>query len=340
MENIKQIIKSFKYTYITLDTIEKIIKPKDYSELVEYIEELIKDGILMPVKVKNNTNGRIPFLFMKYRIVKDVGKLNSLEIEIKSLAPELRVDKYLKNKDIYEKHREYLLVLDDFFKTKRYKLDIKLSKNERAYQIWKYEKFLDSPIGKSILSYNELEEKLNYYLTPEPFFDYILTNKPNMTMLIIENKDAWYSFRKVMKEFRKCKIFNCEIDGIIYGEGNKITAPEAVQNYEREMLNSKALFWYWGDIDFAGVDMYQRMKVVNPNCNIKLFTKIYEKMLDIVLTPQQIHKIQNKNVKLSEFFYEFENDIYRNRLEEVFKNNCYIPQEVLNYEEIKKLFMC
>lgn len=75
-----------------------------------------------------------------------------------------------------------------------------LAKNERAYQIWNDEKILDNSLCKSMIKWNELEKMLNYYLTLEPFFDYLHTKKEKMTMLIIENKDTWYTMRKIMNE--------------------------------------------------------------------------------------------------------------------------------------------
>ena len=151
------------------------------------------------------------------------------------------------------------------------------------YQIWKYEKMLDTQVGKSILRVNNLEEILNFYLTPEPFFDYILNQKENMTILIIENKDTWYTLRKIARnnKLKSLNILGLEIDGIIYGEGNKITKHNALEDYEKEMLNSKVNFVYWGDLDFTGIDIFERVKRANYRSDIRLFEEIYEKMLEL-----------------------------------------------------------
>ena len=191
--------QELKQTYITLEELENIIKPVDYMDLVQKVNRFIEDGIIAQVGSKRNTNGRIPFLYMKYRIIKDKEKDIELEREIKHLAPEFKIEKYLSNKNLYKSQRDEIKKLDNFFKTDKEKLKVQLSKNERAYQIWKYEKMLDTQVGKSILRVNNLEEILNFYLTPEPFFDYILNQKENMTILIIENKDTWYTLRKIAR---------------------------------------------------------------------------------------------------------------------------------------------
>ena len=334
-------IQKLKQTYITLEELEKIINPQNYINLVENINNLISDGIIVPIKNKRNTNGKIPSLFMKYRIIKNKETEEETIKEIKHLSPELKIEKYLNHKETYKKQRKEIKKLDEFLKSKKEKLQTKISKNERAYQIWGYEKMLDTQIGKSIINFNELEEKLNFYLTPEPFFDYILEQKEKMTILIIENKDTWYTLRKIAKDnkMRTIKILGTPIDGLIYGEGNKITKPNALEDYEKEMLDTQAKFIYWGDLDFTGIDMFERVKKSNKKANIKLFTSIYEKMVELAENKdlQEIHKEQNKNINLNEFLYNFEKQETQEQIKQILEANRYIPQEILNYEELKKI---
>ena len=343
MEKIDKNIQNLKKTYISLNELEQLVEPSNYMELVEKINQLISDGIIRPIKNKRNTNGKIPSLFVKYRIIKNQEEVEELEKEIKHLSPELKIGKYLNNQETYKNHRKELKKLDEFLKNKKEKLKTKISKNERAYQIWGYEKMLDTQLGKSIVNFNELEEKLNYYLTPEPFFDYILNQKEKMTILIIENKDTWYTLRKIAKDnnLRKINILETEIDGLIYGEGNKITKYHALEEYEKEMLNTQAEFIYWGDLDFTGIDMYERVKKANTKCNINLFTSIYEKMLELSKNRnlENISKEQNKNINLEDFLNSFKNLEIREELMKILQENKYIPQEILNYEEIQNLLL-
>ena len=340
MEKYIKEFKKLNKTYISLNEMEEIIRIKDYEQFAETIKELTNKNIIKPIKTKNNTNGKLPSLYLKYRIIKDKEQDDEIENEIKHLSPELKIEKYLNNKETYRIHRTELKQLDYFFKNKKEKLNIKISKNERAYQIWGYEKMIDSDIGKAIINFNNLREKLNYYLTPEPFFDYILEYNDDMTILIIENKDTWYTLRKIAKDkkLKQLKIFGENINGLIYGEGNKITKPQSIEIYVKEMLGRQAKVIYWGDLDFSGIDMFERVIKENSNIEIKLFNEIYEKMLQLSDDKKlhEIRKEQNKNIDIRQFLINFKDISIQEKIENVLNANKYIPQEIINYEEFEK----
>ena len=197
---------------------------------------------------------------------------------------------------------------------------------------------LDNNLCKSIIKLNNLEQKLNYYLTPEPFFDYIHTKKEEMNILIIENKDTWYTMRKIMNEIKEeYYMLETPIDGLLYGEGNKITKQNALEEYEKQIIGRKCKFLYWGDLDYTGIEMYERTVTQNKNVTISLFTKIYETMLQIKEIEQlgKIKNNQNENIKLQIFLNSFTN-AYKEKIKEIIKNKKYIPQEIINAEIIKK----
>lgn len=250
----------------------------------------------------------------------------------------LNIEEYLKKPHIYEKHRNLLLPLNTFLIENKEKLQTSISKNERAYQIWNDEKILDDSLCKSIVKWNNLEEKLNYYLTPEPFFDYIHTKKSQMNILVIENKDTWYTMRKIMNEIQEEYILlNTPIDALLYGEGNKITKLNALEEYEKEVIGRKCNFIYWGDLDYTGIEMFERVLNQNKNVSITLFTKIYEMMINAKEIEQlgKIKNKQNENINLNIFLNYFE-VTYQEKIEQILKNKNYIPQEIINAEKLKK----
>lgn len=246
----------------------------------------------------------------------------------------LNIEGYLKRPSVYQKHRELLLVLNDFLIQNKEKLKIPISKNERAYQIWNDEKILDNSVCKNIIKWNKLEGIMNYYLTPEPFFDYIHNKKEEMNILVIENKDTWYSVRKVMNDVKdKCYIVNIEIDGLLYGEGNKITKEKALEEYEKEVMQRKCNFIYWGDLDYAGIEMFERVVTQNKNSNIRLFYEIYIKMINEKQMEKlgKIKKKQNHDINLDLFLNYFSYE-YKEKIKLILKNDYYIPQEIINAE--------
>ena len=161
-----------------------------------------------------------------------------------------------------------------------------------------------------------------------------------MTILVIENKDTWYTLRKIAidRKLKQLKIFGENIDGLIYGEGNKITKPKSLEIYAKEMLGRQAKFLYWGDLDFSGIDMFERVRKENPNIEIKLFNKIYEKMLQLSNEKNlhDIRKEQNKNINISQFLRSFNDISIQEKIECLLNSNKYIPQEIINYEEFEK----
>ena len=284
-------------------------------------------------------NGKIPSLFLKYKIVKLVKQEINYDSEIRTLCDLINIEKYLNKPKIYERHRDLLIPLNTFLVKNKKELEIPVSKNERAYQIWNDEKILDDSLCKSIVRWNNLEEKLNYYLTPEPFFDYIHCKKEEMNILIVENKDTWYSLRKTISSLEtECYLCEIEIDGVVYGEGNKITKKEALEEYETEVIQRKCSFFYWGDLDYTGIEMFERVFSQNKNAQISLFTKIYEMMIDLkdLDLLGKIKHNQNDNVPLELFMQSF-NENYQEKIRYILNKNCYIPQEIINATILKNI---
>ena len=276
---------------------------------------------------------------MKYRIIKDNSVKLKLKDEIQTLCPLLSIDKYLRNIKIYEKHREIILPLNSFLIQQVEELENQISKNERAYQIWNSEKMLDDSLCKSVIKWNELEDILNYYLTPEPFFDYIHRKKEKVNILMIENKDTWYTLRKLITPMNgECYLFDQEIDVLMYGEGNKGTKPFALEEYEKEIIQRKCNFLYWGDLDYTGIELFERIVKQNPNTSILLFTKIYEKMIDEKDINQlgKIRKKQNKQIDRKIFLQSF-SKTYQEKIEEILGQDKYIPQEIINANILKNI---
>lgn len=275
---------------------------------------------------------------MKYRIIKEKEPEKDYSGEIRTLCNLLNIEGYLKRPHIYEKHRELLLTLNTFLTKDREKLRTSISKNERAYQIWNDEKILDSSLCQNLIEWNNLNEMLNYYLTPEPFFDYIHTKKDKMTILIIENKDTWYTMRKLMDaEKGDYFLYGEEIDGLLYGEGNKITKTNALEEYQKEVIQRKCKFLYWGDLDYTGIEMCERVIMQNKDVCIEPFIKIYEKMMEEKEIEElgQIKHKQNQNIDL-EFFLNYFDTKYKEEINLILSQNKYIPQEIINPININK----
>lgn len=89
--------------------------------------------------------------------------------EITHLDGNINISFYLSNPKKYREQRD-IIPIERVLKKHKGLSDMRVSKNEHAYQIWRYEKQLDSASVRSVLMFNGLNNKLNYYKTPEPFF--------------------------------------------------------------------------------------------------------------------------------------------------------------------------
>ena len=78
--------------------------------------------------------------------------------------------------------------------------------------------------------------------------------------------------------------------------------------------------------------MFERVKKQNPKSDIKLFSEIYEKMIDLsnIDDLSEIHNNQNKKIDLEAFLSNFD-EAYKEKIKEILEQNKYIPQEILNY---------
>ena len=63
----------------------------------------------------------------------------------------ISVDYYLAHPDMYEKDRNWVLMLNQYLKKHTDALLTPESLNERSFEIWHREKFLDREQGKNIL---------------------------------------------------------------------------------------------------------------------------------------------------------------------------------------------
>lgn len=333
-------ILNWKKTYVSLDELEKLINTNDYNDIYSAVSTLVENGTLKPIKKVNGTNGLIPPLFVKYRICRPTERDESLKEEITHLDGNLNISFYLSNPKKYQEQRDIIYPLSEFLKKHKKLLDTRVSKNERAYQIWRYEKQLDIASVRSVLVFNGLNDKLNYYNTPEPFF-YFSPEKIlhcEQTVLIIENKDTWYTLREIMREAAPVDIFGHKIDGILYGEGKKVNRPHALDEFCESELRHVCDFLYFGDLDFEGISIFQELKAENPQHKIELFAELYDLMLNEypLSVLSKAKRAQSRPGTMDDFMSYFTNE-QAAAINKLLNNGFYIPQEAIRRDMYAKI---
>jgi len=207
--------------------------------------------------------------------------------------------------------------------------------NERSFQIWGREKFLQKECGKTIVKNLGINlEELNYYDTSEPLAYYSKSKEIPQKILIIENKDTYYTMRRHLIGSGK-NIFGEDIITLIYGGGKNInkTFNDYKISVEDYISDSRNKILYFGDLDYEGIIIYEGLyKLFGREYNMSPFISAYKKMIDKAkeesISLPKTKEGQNKNI--SEIFLREFNEEYRIQIEEILKAGLYIPQEIVS----------
>lgn len=318
-------------------SLEELLRTKQslsYPEQHQYICRLIEEAKIKPVKA-SRTNGKKPALYRQYWILEKQKDYSSYVDEIKyTFSPMISIDYYLAHLDIYEKDRPYVLMLNAYLKESKNRIQTPESWNERSFEIWNREKFLDREQGKMILKRCGIQtESLNIYRTTEPLSYYTHTRKTPQNLLILENKDPFFSMRNFLLQGHT-KIFGTEIGTLIYGAGKGIL--RSFQDFdlcaEPYMTHPGNQIFYFGDLDYEGIGIYESLaERFHEKWEIRPFLPAYERMLakagNVKVLPQT-KEGQNRNISTA-FWSSFTEETVR-RMNAILEANQYIPQEILN----------
>ncbi len=321
---------------ISLEALSDLLKVEmaDTESLFNKISELVDASIMEPVKNSGQNGNRKYPLFKKYRILIKEESDGEAEKQIRQLHPALQRSGYLSmHVQEYMQHREVVDCLNAFLFSK--KAGESVSRKERSYEIFGREKMLDDSDVKSLLRRLEISDSdLEFYDTPEYcFHDYIPERKKELTLLICENKDIWFNIRRCMFEDHFKSLFGVAIDGVVYGNGNKVAHKQgALAEYVRFMGNPDVSFLYWGDIDREGFDIFRRTREVNESLNIDLFIPGYRKMIERAQNTnlEDSPSSKKEGISFENLFEGFSVD-ERTFLNRVLEANKLIPQEIIPY---------
>ena len=319
----------------------------DYDTQYEYIQKLISEKKVFPI-LSSGSNGRKKSLCVEYKINNEKSDLSFLMDELNyQIHPNINIEYYINHLETYLDERYYVKKLSDFFHNHIDLLNACISRNERCFQIWQDEKFLDDPnensnqksskkvSGKTILKHCKIsEDKLNYYATVEPLSYYSKKNTVPQTVLIIENKDTFYSMCKFLLS-GQTDIFGFQIGTLIYGAGKRILKSFSLLNIisENYMLDSRNTFLYFGDIDYEGIFIYERLIEMRQDIVIKPFLAAYCKMIEKGSELDLPKSKEKQNKKITNEFFKYFDAEYVNAMLEILKDGRYIPQEILNIND-------
>lgn len=316
-----------------------------YARLSEVISRLCEAGTIVPVKNSGKTSFRPP-VYREYKKVRLKPDYSRYMAEIGSLHPRLAISRYMGKPEEFVDNRAEILQLSGYLWNHGGCPVEVMSVKERSYDIWKDEKFLESRSGHRVMSFNGLkEQELNCYYAPEPFF--CTRTGSEGLVLVIENKDPWYSIGKALKQSGQGWFCGLPVSMLVYGEGNKVTRDGALKQFVLEECGGKDVkIGYAGDIDGAGVEILYRGREHNPGLEIEPFRPLYEAMAERAARqmeagfPLQESKDERNlawNRDFLELFAGTGGKDNRRLVETVLDENRLIPQEILSYQDYKTM---
>ena len=325
---------------ISLEEVTGKIAKQDYKAQYQYVLQCLNSGALKPVKA-SGTNGKRPALYREYWVVEqeNTSRTEALTEELEyRLHPAISREYYRKHPDGYAKDRRWVLLLSNFLRDHKESLKEPVSCNERSFEIWQREKFLTKEQGKKILSRCGFSmEDLNIYETAEPFSYYVNSRKVPQNLLILENKDTFYSMRKALLA-GKTNLLGVEIGTLIYGAGKGIwgSFQEFDSCAEPYMKDKGNTLLYFGDLDYEGIYIYEKLtEIFAEQGEIRPFTEAYRQMLlksrVLPLLPE-MKEGQNSHISGQFFKYFSQEDI--SEMETILNAGQYIPQEILNIGDL------
>ncbi len=309
-----------------------------YQQQYAYVMDLLGQGKLKPVK-SAGTNGKKPALCLSYWQVNEEGKsLTELEEELKfRLETSISVSYYLSHLEEYKKDRPWVQMLNTYLKENRHLLEQPVSVNERSFEIWNREKFLTREQGPKILKRCGLEpDFFHMYETAEPFAYYSNTRDTPQNLLILENKDTFFSMRKFLLE-GGAHIFGMETGTLIYGAGKRIVKSfrDFSLSAEPYMEKEGNRFFYFGDLDYEGIIIYESLAAQPwPYGKIAPFAAAYQAMLAKAEKAANLPDAkESQNQHLSGAFFTYFSKETTEQMQEILAKGQYIPQEILNIRD-------
>lgn len=203
------------------------------------------------------------------------------------------------------------------------------SLNERSFQIWQQEKFLAQEGQRLLKNVGLTLDDLNIYETAEPLAYYSVSKETPQNILIIENKDTFYSLRKYMIEGHQ-QILGFPMKTLIYAGGKK--GIKGFQHFEASvepyLLHQANRFYYFGDLDYEGILIFEKLR---DHFYCEPFVLAYEAMLKKSVSLQLPKTKEKQNRQISEMFFNYFEEC--TLMKAILESDRYIPQEILTMQD-------
>ncbi|HEX3076327.1 MAG TPA: Wadjet anti-phage system protein JetD domain-containing protein [Lachnospiraceae bacterium] len=315
-----------------VEDIQKAFGLSTHIEVVKFIEECKANGILKDCG-KEKTY-KTPRINKNYWSIPKENSENEDTISFINYELNHRLTKeyLLSNLGFFYENREKILRISNYFD---HPGSVPLAVNERSLLVFGDEKMMLKELtllGKLGLAIQDF----NVYETPEPFFYYHNPDIVSDRILILENKDTWYTMRGLVMEGQP--ILDELYDTVIYGEGRKIEkclSTIMTKQAQGIWTEGKQIF-YFGDIDTTGLSILSNLIRNYPELHIQPFEKGYRFLI------RHIDKAHSKdkreaNVSIDEVvnLFPFLSEGEQATIVDICNTTRILPQEILNNERLR-----
>lgn len=317
---------------------ELISKFETYQQGIDYIEKQVAANKLVPVK-SSGFNGKRPPLYQRYRKVKPKVDHTPLVIQAdRTIHPPLSAAFYKKHPAQFEQDQPMIYALQNWLAD--HSACEPVSCNERSFEIFGQEKIL-ARHGERLCKNLGLDlEKLAFYQTCEPLSVVSRSNEPG-NLLIVENLDPFVSIRNLIHQNQPA-ILGFPIQSVAYGGGRRIesTFMDLLQFGTESQKQSLTTVYYWGDLDYEGIRIYESFASRYPDIQIVPWKPGYLAMLEQARAQMAsgrlmpVYKEGQIETEGDCFFSYFDSD-FRDQILALWKQGSYIPQEILNASHYK-----
>ena len=315
--------------------VEELISKFDtYMEGVAYIEKQIAIGKLAPVK-SSGFNGKRPPLYQRYRKIKPKKDLSSLVVQAdRTIQPPLSAAFYKKHPALFEQDQNMVYALQDWLLDHPIQPEM-VSCNERSFDIFGQEKILAKHGERLCKNLGINLSALAFYQTCEPLSVASKSNDPG-NLLIVENLDPFVSIRNLLQN-QKPTILGFPLQSVAYGAGRRIesTFMDLLQFGSQSQKQSLNPVYYWGDLDYEGIRIYESFVHRYPQIKIVPWIPGYQMML------KEANKLMAHGRSLPSYkegqletqgrtFFSYFDEDFKDQIQALWKQGLYIPQEILN----------
>lgn len=329
---------------------EEHVSRSSYDVQVDCIRSLLAKGALTEIR-SSPKNGRIPPLRTGYyRCLQEEDYREYLPEILNRLDVRLDPGYYAKHPDRYAKDRDYVLLLSEYLKRRPVFSGETVSMNERAEEIFGYEKFFDrgdenrggSSTGFDILrrlghpNRNEAAALLHFHFTAEPFAYAVISRETPQNLLILENKDPFCGMRAHLLDPKADgAICGLPVSTLIFGGGasKEPAFRDFDLNAEPYMKAPGNTYYYAGDLDYAGIRIYGSFRDNARALSIRPCLPVYRAMIRKAegrrLCPAKAGQRPFSGGEEEEFFSWFSQK-ERDTILSILRAGNYIPQEILS----------